>query len=138
MWRNILFALKKADWPRNPLKSRGRGKDIHGPIALIKSAAKIDQVPFQSTLFNIKFHPSALQNTEDLKKLSNLIKTYFSMGGRHIQFNVIDKTTLVETQQSPENHRDLVVRVAGYSAYFIQLGKVIQDEVIGRMEYQKI
>ncbi len=112
-----------------------RGRDTRGPTALIKSAAKIDQVPYQSTLMNLKFHPSALKNTEDLKKLSTLIKTYFNLGGKHVQFNVVSADTLVDAQRHPEQHRDLVVRVAGYSAYFVQLTKAVQDEIIGRTEH---
>lgn len=121
-----------ADGTMSPM----RGRDTHGPTAVIKSAAKIDQVPYQATLLNMKFHPSALRTTEDMRKLSDLIRTYFSLGGKHIQFNVVSKETLLEAQRHPENYRDLVIRVAGYSAYFVQLGKVIQDEIIGRMEYQ--
>ncbi len=112
-----------------------RGRDTHGPTALIRSAAKIDQVPYQSTLMNVKFHPSALKSTEDLRKLSSLIKTYFSLGGKHIQFNVVTTETLLYAQRHPESHRDLVVRVAGYSAYFVQLSKAVQDEIIERTEH---
>ncbi len=112
-----------------------RGRDTHGPTALIKSAAKIDQVPYQSTLMNMKFHPSALSGTEDLRKLSSLIKTYFGLGGKHVQFNVISKDTLVDAQRHPEDYRDLVVRVAGYSAYFVQLTRAVQDEIIERTEH---
>jgi pyruvate formate-lyase/glycerol dehydratase family glycyl radical enzyme len=115
-----------------------RGRDMHGPTALIKSAAKIDQIPYQSTLMNLKFHPSALMGTEDLRKLSSLIKTYFSLGGKHVQFNVVSKDTLVDAQRHPENHRDLVVRVAGYSAYFVQLTKAVQDEIIERTEHGQL
>jgi pyruvate-formate lyase len=114
-----------------------RGRDLRGPTALIKSAAKIDQVPYQSTLMNLKFHPSALRSREDLKKLSSLIKTYFSLGGKHVQFNVVSTDTLVDAQTHPEQHRDLVVRVAGYSAYFVQLTKAVQDEIIGRTEHRQ-
>jgi pyruvate formate-lyase/glycerol dehydratase family glycyl radical enzyme len=116
--------------------SAAQGRDTHGPTALIKSAAKINQRIFQSTLLNMKFHPSALKTSEDLKKLSDLIRIYFSLGGKHIQFNVVSRETLLEAQRSPEKHRDLIIRVAGYSAYFVQLGKPIQDEIIKRMEYK--
>jgi len=111
-----------------------RGRDISGPTAIIKSASKIDQVRFQSVLMNMKFHPSTLRDTEDLKKLATLIKTYFSLGGKHIQFNVVSAETLLEAQKQPENYRDLVVRVAGFSAYFVQLSKQVQDEIIARTE----
>ena len=119
-----------ADGTMSPM----RGMDTGGPTAVLKSAMKIDQVPYQATLLNMKFHPSALQTTEDLTKLSYLIKTYFDFGGKHIQFNVVDRDTLIDAQEHPENHRDLIVRVAGYSAYFVQLGKAVQDEIIGRTE----
>jgi formate C-acetyltransferase len=116
--------------------SPAQGWDMGGPTAVIKSASKIDQAPYQSTLLNMKFHPSALKTTEDLRKLSYLIRTYFQLGGKHMQFNVIGKDQLMEAQKQPEKHRDLVVRVAGYSAYFVQLTQGIQNEIIGRMEYE--
>jgi len=119
-----------ADGSMSPM----RGRDTNGPTAIIKSASKIDQALYASTLLNMKFHPSTLGNTEDLRKLATLIKTYFSLGGKHVQFNVVNRETLLEAQKHPENHSDLVVRVAGYSAYFVQLGKRIQDEIIARTE----
>ncbi len=115
-----------------------RGRDTRGITGLVKSAAKINQVPYQSTLMNVRFHPSALATTEDLSKLSMLIHTYFEMGGKHMQFNVVTRDTLLDAQKHPENHRDLVVRVAGYSAYFVQLSKTVQDEIIGRTEHQSV
>jgi formate C-acetyltransferase len=111
-----------------------RGRDISGPTAIIKSASKIDQVRFQSVLMNMKFHPSALGDTEDLNKLATLIKTYFSLGGKHVQFNVVGREMLLKAQKQPENYHDLVVRVAGFSAYFVQLSKQVQDEIIARTE----
>lgn len=123
-----------ADGTMSPM----RGMDTRGPTAVIKSAMKVDQDLYQATLLNMKFHPSAMKSTDDLRKLSDLIKTYFSLGGKHVQFNVVDREMLLKAQQEPMEHRDLVVRVAGYSAYFVQLGKVIQDEVIGRTEYDKV
>jgi pyruvate formate-lyase/glycerol dehydratase family glycyl radical enzyme len=113
-----------------------RGRDTNGPTSTIKSASKIDQVRFQSVLMNMKFHPSALQTTEDMRKLSSLIRTYFSLGGKHIQFNVVSRDTLLDAQKHPENYPDLVVRVAGFSAYFIQLSKQVQGEIIARTEVQ--
>jgi pyruvate-formate lyase len=121
-----------ADGTMSPM----RGMDLNGPTAIIKSALKIDQDPYQATLLNMKFHPSALKSTEDLLKLSYLIKTYFDLGGKHIQFNIVDRDTLLDAQLHPENHRDLIVRVAGYSAYFVHLGKNVQDEIIGRAEHE--
>ena len=119
-----------ADGSMSPM----RGRDTNGPTAIIKSASKIDQTLYASTLLNMKFHPSTLGNTEDLKKLATLIKTYFSLGGKHVQFNVVSREMLLEAQKHPENYSDLVVRVAGYSAYFVQLGKRVQDEIIARTE----
>ncbi|NLL58768.1 MAG: formate C-acetyltransferase, partial [Firmicutes bacterium] len=113
-----------------------QGTDLNGPTAVIRSAMAIDQIPYQATLLNMKFHPSALQSTEDLRKLSSLIKTYFKNGGKHIQFNVVDRETLLQAQQNPERYRDLIVRVAGYSTYFTILDKAVQDEIISRTEHQ--
>ncbi len=121
-----------ADGTMSPVQ----GRDTHGPTAVIRSALTINQIPFQSTLLNMKFHPSALKSTEDLRKLSDLIKTYFSFGGKHIQFNVVDKETLLDAQKYPGKHRDLIVRVAGYSAYFVNLTEAVQDEIIARTEHQ--
>jgi formate C-acetyltransferase len=83
---------------------------------------------------NMKFHPSALQSEEDLRKLSAMIKTYLKHGGKHVQFNVVSREMLLKARQHPEQYRDLVVRVAGYSACFTQLNHAIQDEVIARTE----
>jgi pyruvate-formate lyase len=123
-----------ADGSMSPM----RGRDVNGPTAVIKSASKINQSRFASTLLNMKFHPSALSSTEDLRKLAFLIKTYFNLGGKHIQFNVVSRETLIEAQKHPENYRDLVVRVAGYSAYFVELAKPVQDEIIARTEISSI
>lgn len=123
-----------ADGTTSPM----RGRDKRGPTSVIKSASKIDQTPYQATLMNMKFHPTAVKTTEDLRKLSSLIRTYFGLGGKHIQFNVVTKETLVAAQKQPENYRDLVVRMAGYSAYFVQLGKTVQDEIIARTEHQQV
>lgn len=114
--------------------SAAQGCDTEGPTALVRSAMCIDQAAYQSNLFNMRFHPSALASTEDLIKLSSLIRTYFSHGGKHVQFNVVDRETLVRAQQHPEEYRDLIVRIAGYSAYFVQLTKAVQDDLIKRTE----
>jgi pyruvate formate-lyase/glycerol dehydratase family glycyl radical enzyme len=112
-----------------------RGRDTNGPTALMKSAAKINQLPINGSLMNMKFHPSALKTNEDMKKLTNLIKTYLvDLEGKHVQFNVVDAETLRDAREHPENHRDLIVRVAGYSAYFVTLTKEIQEEIIQRSE----
>lgn len=116
--------------------SPAQGRDTHGPTASLRSAMTIDQIPFSSTLLNMKYHPSALKTAEDLKKLSDLIKIYFEGGGKHIQFNVISKETLKNAQNHPEQNRDLIVRVAGYSAYFVQLTEPIQEDIISRTEHK--
>ena len=114
--------------------SAAQGLDVRGPTALVRSGMAIDQAPYQSTLFNLKFHPTAMKTTEDLRKVAHLVKTYFNQGGKHVQFNVVDRATLVDAQAHPEKHRNLIVRIAGYSAYFVQLTKKIQDDIIGRTE----
>jgi pyruvate-formate lyase len=101
---------------------------------MLRSAAKIDQASCASTLLNVKLHPSSLKTREDLKKLGSLIKTYSKMGGKWIQFNVVGNEQLLDAQKFPENYRDLIVRVAGYSAYFVDLSKGVQDDVVKRME----
>jgi pyruvate-formate lyase len=112
-----------------------QGADRKGPTAVINSAGKIDHVPIFGTLFNMKFHPSALRTSEDLTKFLALLKTYFdNYGGKHLQFNVIDKETLLDAQAHPERYRDLVVRVSGYSALWVDLDDKIQEEIIARTE----
>ena len=114
--------------------SAAQGKDVAGPTALLRSAISVDQTAFQSMLFNLKFHSSALKSHTDLRKVAMLIRTYFAAGGKHVQFNVVDRATLLDAQRNPDHHRNLVVRVAGYSAYFVELTREIQDDVIQRTE----
>jgi len=116
--------------------SPAQGTDLKGPTGVLRSAIAVNQLPYQATLLNMKFHPSALKSREDLKKLAALIRTYFKHGGKHIQFNVVDKETLVKAQQNPEKYQDLIVRVAGYSTYFTLLDRAVQDEIISRTEHQ--
>jgi pyruvate-formate lyase len=97
----------------------------------------IKQDSFQATLMNMKFHPTALKSEEDMRKLASLIKTYFEMGGKHVQFNVVSREMLEKAKKTPEQNKDLVVRVAGYSAYFVKLTTPMQDEIISRTEQQK-
>ena len=114
-----------------------QGMDVKGPTALIKSASKIDHVPIYGTLFNIKFSPSTLKTEADLTKLLSLIDTYLvDYGGKHVQFNVMDRKTLLDAQEHPERYRNLVVRVAGYSALWVELTPEIQDEIIKRTEHE--
>lgn len=110
------------------------GSDRFGPTAVIKSASKMDHLRTGGTLLNQKFTPSVLKGDEGLNKLCHLIRAYFKLDGHHIQFNVIGKDTLLKAQQNPEQYKDLIVRVAGYSDYFCDLGKSLQDEIINRTE----
>lgn len=114
--------------------SPAQGTDVCGPTVSLSSAMKISQDPFNAMLLNMKMHPSSLKSDDDLKKLGDLVKTYMMNGGKHIQFNVVDNETLRKAQETPENYRDLVVRVAGYSTYFTLLTPAVQNELIARTE----
>jgi pyruvate formate-lyase/glycerol dehydratase family glycyl radical enzyme len=115
--------------------SPSQGADTKGPTAVINSCSKIDQSKMAATLLNMKFLASTLKNREDRKKLLYLVKTYFAAGGKHIQFNTMDRATLQDAQSHPERHPNLIVRVAGYSAYFAELSRGMQDEIIARTEH---
>lgn len=114
--------------------SPSHGADIHGPSAVIKSLGKLDQVKSGGTLLNQRFLPSLLKREEDISKLCALIRSYFALGGHHIQFNIVDTETLLAAQQCPEEYRDLLVRVAGYSDYFTDMNQDLQADVIARTE----
>jgi len=111
-----------------------QGTDKNGPLAVFRSAMKVDQQDFQAFLMNMKFHPSALQTPADYDKLVYAIKTYFNGGGKMIQFNVADGETLRKAQKDPDSYRDLMVRIAGYSAYFVDLTPNVQGDIIRRTE----
>lgn len=111
-----------------------KGADVNGPTAVIKSASKMDHLSTGGTLLNQKFTPSVVAGDGGLDQLANLIRTYFSLDGHHIQFNVIDRQTLLNAQAHPEDYKDLIVRVAGYSDHFRNLSKELQDEIINRTE----
>jgi pyruvate formate-lyase/glycerol dehydratase family glycyl radical enzyme len=113
-----------------------QGADRCGPTAVIKSVAKMDHVRTGGTLLNQKLTPQLLKEESDLDKFVQLVRTYFKLDGHHIQFNVVDTATLRAAQKNPENYRDLIVRVAGYSDYFCDLGQALQDEIIARTEHQ--
>ena len=111
------------------------GRDTNGPTATANSVARIDHgIASNGTLLNQKFHPSALQGEKGLSDFGNLIRTYFDNKGMHMQFNVIDRETLLDAQKNPDKYRALVVRVAGYSALFTTLSKNLQDDIIRRTE----
>jgi formate C-acetyltransferase/4-hydroxyphenylacetate decarboxylase large subunit len=111
------------------------GTDIHGPTAVIRSSSKVDHTRIRGGLLNLKFHPSALKGESGSKNLLALIKTYFEKPGFQVQFNVVDSRMLVDAQLHPEHYRDLVVRVAGFSAYWVEMSKALQDQVIWRTEH---
>lgn len=127
---------RKAGAPLSEGISPVQGADRHGPTAVIKSVAKMDHVRTGGTLLNQKLTPHLLQDEEGLSKLVHLIRTYFKLDGHHIQFNVVDAATLRAAQERPQDYRDLIVRVAGYSDYFCDLSRALQDEIIARTEHQ--
>ncbi len=112
-----------------------QGRDTKGPAAVILSAAKIDHIKTGGTLLNQKFAPEFFSNEEAITKIAAFIRTYFRLDGHHMQFNVTDARTLKDAQKHPEKHRDLIVRVAGYSDYFNDLGESLQNEIINRTEH---
>lgn len=114
------------------------GQDTHGPLAMLSSAMKIPQDKYQGVLLNMKFHPSALKTDEDMNKLAMMIRTYFKNGGKHIQFNVTSRERLIKAQEKPEENKDILVRVAGYSAYFVDLTRPMQNELIERTTNEAI
>ncbi len=113
-----------------------KGADINGPTAVIKSASKMKHELTGGTLLNQKFTPSSINGEKGLNNVSALIRSYFRLGGHHIQFNVIEKKTLLDAQKNPDEYKDLIVRVAGYSDHFNNLEKALQDEIIARTEQE--
>lgn len=111
-----------------------KGADVNGPTAVIKSCSKMDHLRTGGTLLNQKFTPSVVKGEEGLDNMANLVRAYFNMDGHHIQFNVIDRETLIRAQQNPDEYKDLIVRVAGHSDHFRNLSKALQDEIIERTE----
>ncbi len=136
---SVIGATPDGRRARQPLSegiSPVQGADRHGPTAVIKSVAKMDHVRTGGTLLNQKFTPQLLKDDDALNKLVHLVRTYFKLDGHHIQFNVVDAATLRAAQKNPEQYRSLIVRVAGYSDYFCDLGQALQDEIIARTEHQ--
>jgi len=125
-----------AHLPESDGTSPSQGADRNGPTAVIKSLAKMDQIRSGGTLLNQRFLPSVLATEQDLDNLGGLIRTYFRLGGHHIQFNVVDSATLRRAQQHPDDYRNLLVRVAGYSDYFVDLDRHHQEEIISRSEQE--
>nr|WP_319401946.1 trans-4-hydroxy-L-proline dehydratase [uncultured Carboxylicivirga sp.] len=114
--------------------SPSHGADTHGPSAVVKSLTKLDQTMSGGTLLNLRFLPSLLKRDQDIAKLSQLIRSYFALGGHHVQFNIVDTATLYAAQQNPDDYKDLLVRMAGYSDYFNDMNADLQQEVIDRTE----
>ena len=127
---------RKAWTPLSEGVSPVQGADRNGPTAAARSVAKMDHVRTGGTLLNQKFTPQVLANDEGLDKLVSLVRGYFKLDGHHIQFNVVDAATLKAAQANPEQYRSLIVRVAGYSDYFCDLSKTLQDEIIARTEHE--
>jgi len=127
---------RKAGTPLSDACSPAQGTDVNGPTADIKSVATLEHINcVQGTIFNMKMHPAALETKAGMLKWANLIRTYFDLGGWEIQFNVVSAETLRDAQKHPEKYRDLVVRVVGYSAFFVELEKTVQDDIISRTEH---
>jgi len=114
--------------------SPSHGADTHGPSAVIRSLTKLDHTMSGGTLLNQRFLPSLLKRDEDVARLGQLIRSYFTLGGHHIQFNIVDTATLKAAQETPEDYKDLLVRMAGYSDYFNDMNTDLQQEVIERTE----
>ena len=127
---------RKAGLPLSEGISPVQGADRTGPTAVVKSAAKMDHIKTGGALLNMKFTPSLLVDASGIAGVAHLVRTYFKMDGHHVQFNVVRAETLREAQADPEAHRDLIVRVAGYSDYFCDLPRDLQDEIISRTEHQ--
>jgi formate C-acetyltransferase len=126
---------RKAGLPVSEGISPVQGADRRGPTAVIKSAAKMDHVKTGGTLLNMKFTPELFTDEDGINKWAHLVRSYFKMDGHHVQFNVVRAETLRKAQAAPENHRDLIVRVAGYSDYFCDLAVELQEEIIARTEH---
>jgi pyruvate formate-lyase/glycerol dehydratase family glycyl radical enzyme len=129
---------RRAGLPISDGTSPSHGADRNGPTAVIKSLAKMDQAKSGGTLLNQRFLPSVLKDQEGIEKFCHLIRTYFNLGGHHIQFNIVDSQTLRQAQKTPGDYRDLLVRVAGYSDYFVDLDADHQEEIIARTEHDII
>lgn len=125
---------RKAHKPVSEGISPEKSADTNGPTAVIKSCSKMDHLATAGTLLNQKFTPNVVAGEKGLDNMASLIRSYFSMDGHHIQFNVIDRQTLIDAQNNPEDYKDLIVRVAGYSDFFRNLDKPLQDEIIERTE----
>ena len=134
---DVMIAAPNGRLAHKPLSegiSPEKGADISGPTAVIKSCSKMDHCSTGGTLLNQKFTPAALAGQSGIDNLAALVRAYFAMDGHHIQFNVIDRETLKDAQKRPDEYKELIVRVAGYSDYFRNLDNALQNEIIERTE----
>ena len=134
---DVMFATPDGRLAHKPVSegiSPASGADVNGPTAVICSCSKMDHIGTGGTLLNQKFTPSVVKGEEGLDHMAGLVRSYFNMDGHHIQFNVVDRQTLINAQNNPEEYKDLIVRVAGYSDHFRNLSKALQDEIINRTE----
>ncbi|HYE81654.1 MAG TPA: trans-4-hydroxy-L-proline dehydratase [Clostridia bacterium] len=127
---------RKSGQPQSEGISPVQGTDVYGPTAVIKSAGKMDHIRTGGTLLNIKFTPDLVKDEEGINRLSQLVRSYFKLDGHHIQFNIVSAATLRKAQKDPEQYKDLIVRVAGYSDYFCDLTVALQEEIITRTEHK--
>lgn len=114
------------------------GTDVNGPYAVLNSATVIDHSDFKNTQLNMKVHPASIKGIQGSRKMLQMIKSFMDQGGFHIQFNVVDSRMLKDAQKKPEQYRDLLVRVAGFTQYWVEVSKPIQDELIARTEYEEV
>jgi pyruvate formate-lyase/glycerol dehydratase family glycyl radical enzyme len=127
---------RKAGTPLSDACSPAQSSDVNGPTATVKSVATLEHINLvQGTIFNMRMHPASLETKAGRLGWMDLVRTYFDLGGWEIQFNVVSGDTLIKAQQHPEQYRDLVVRVVGYSAFFVDLDKAVQDDIISRTEH---
>jgi formate C-acetyltransferase len=129
---------RRAGLPVSEGVSPAQGADRRGIAAAFASVARIDWDQTGGALLNQKLSPDLLIGDEDIKKMARMIRTFFIMGGHHVQFNVVSAELLREAQTRPEDFQDLMVRVAGYSDYFVNLPKGLQDEIIARTEHKEL
>ena len=116
-----------------------QGRNTSGPTATLRSVAKLDHVKLTNgSVLNMRFNPGVLKDDASLRKFASMIRTYLETGGFFVQFNIVDTKTLRSAQKEPEKYRDLLVRVATYSAYFVELSPELQEDVIRRMEFQEV
>ncbi|OGO22533.1 MAG: hypothetical protein A2144_02240 [Chloroflexi bacterium RBG_16_50_9] len=139
----LVGALPDGRRAGEPLSEGGispyQGRNVSGPVATMRSVAKLDHMKLTNgSVLNMRFNPDALKDESKMRKFASLIRTYCETGGYLVQFNIVDTRILKEAQKHPENYRDLLIRVATYSAYFVELSQELQDDIIARMEFQDV